>query len=187
MTETPGADTHRVGALVFLLAGVMLFAGLMGAYLVLRYGGSAWPAPGTPALPVRLAGFNTLVILASSLALQHGVRGMRLLDAYRLRRGLFAAAALGVLFLALQAVQWRRLLAAGLPFAGPVQGSIFYVITGLHAVHALSGIVWLLAIAIRQRRPWVTGRTERGIEVCAYYWHFVGAVWAVLYLLLYLL
>ena len=181
------SDTHRVGALVFLMAGVMLFAGLVAAYLVLRYGGGAWPAPGMPALPVRLAGFNTAVILASSLALWHGVRGLRLLDARRLRRGVFAAALLGLAFLLLQAWQWTFLFRSGLGFAGTVYGAIFYVLTGLHALHAASGAGWLLVIAARQSQPWVTGRMERNVEVCAYYWHFVGAVWAVLYVLLYLL
>lgn len=180
-------STHRVGALVFLMAGVMLFAGLAAAYLVLRFGSGAWPAPGMPGLPVRLAGFNTAVILVSSLLLNHGVRGMRLLDAVRLRRGVEAAALLGVVFLLLQVWQWNRLLESGLSFAGTVYGTTFYVITGLHALHASSGVAWLLFIAARQRQPWVTGRMERTVEVCAYYWHFVGLVWAFLYVLLYLL
>jgi cytochrome c oxidase subunit 3 len=179
--------THRVGALVFLMAGVMLFAGLVAAQLVLRHAGGGWPAPGTPRLPVRLAGFNTAVILASSLALHHGVRGMRLLDALRLRRGVLAAALLGAAFLFLQGWQWTRLLAAGLGFAGTVYGTTFYLVTGLHALHATSGVVWLLVIAARQRHPWVTERMERSIEVCALYWHFVGLVWAALYVMLYLL
>jgi cytochrome c oxidase subunit 3 len=180
-------DTHRVGALVFLMAGAMLFAGLAAAYLVLRHAAGAWPAPGLPALPVRIGAASTAIILVSSLALQHGVRGMRLLDARRLRRGVFAAALLGLVFLLLQAWQWAALHRAGLPFAGPVYGTLFYVVTGVHGLHALSGVLWLLVIAARQRQPWVSGRMERTVEVCACYWHFVGAVWAVLYVLLYLL
>lgn len=187
MDEARRPDTHRVGTLVFLMAGAMLFGGLVAAYVVLRYGAGAWPAPGAPPLPVRLAGFNTLVIAGSSLALHDGVRGMRRLDARRLRRGVTVAAVLGAVFLALQIVQWSRLLRGGLGFAGTVYGTIFYVITGLHAVHAVAGVAWLLVIAARQRQPWVTGRMERGIEVCAYYWHFVGVVWAFLFVMLYLL
>lgn len=179
--------THRVGTLVFLMAGVMLFAGLVGAYLVLRFAGGAWPAPGMPRLPVRLAGFNTAVILLSSLVLQRGIRAMRALDAAGLRRGLFLAAALGSAFLALQTVQWSRLLTGGLSFTGTTYGSTFYVLTGVHAAHAASGVVWLLLIAWRQRKPWVTDRMQRAIEVCSLYWHFVGLVWAGLFVVLYLL
>src|SRR6266705_4990414 len=102
----PAVASHRVATLVFLMAGTMLFAGLVGGYLVLRYASAAWPSPGMPRLPVRLAGFNTLVIASSSLALLRGVRSLRSLDARGLRRGLLGASALGVLFLALQMVQW---------------------------------------------------------------------------------
>jgi cytochrome c oxidase subunit 3 len=187
LIDPPNSQTHRVGTFVFLMAGVMLFAGLIGAYLVLRFAGGAWPAPGMPRLPVRLAGFNTAVILASSLVLQRGLRAMRTLDARGLRRGLFLAAALGSAFLLLQAVQWRLLLAGGLSFAGTTYGSTFYVLSGVHAAHALSGVVWLLLIAWRQRKPWVSDRMQRAIEVCSLYWHFVGLVWAGLFVVLYLL
>src|SRR2546425_12632839 len=64
----PATENYRLGTLVFLMAGTMLFAGLIGGYLVLRYASAIWPSPGMPRLPVRLAGFNTLVIASSSLA-----------------------------------------------------------------------------------------------------------------------
>jgi len=185
--EDPSPDNSRFATLIFLMAGVMLFAGLVGAYLVLRYGGKGFPAPGMPPLPVGLAGFNTVVIALSSLAMRRAVRSMRALDALGLRRGLFLSAVLGVAFLALQAIQWRRLLALGLSFAGTTYGTTFYVITGAHAAHALSGVIWLLTIAVRQREVWVPERRRRGIESCALYWHFVGLVWGGLYLVLYLL
>ena len=77
---SPGTENYRLGTYVFLMAGTMLFAGLIGGYLVLRYGAGAWPGPGMPRLPVRLAGFNTLVIALSSLALHRGVRALRLIQ-----------------------------------------------------------------------------------------------------------
>ena len=185
--EAPSADNVRFATLILLLAGVMFFAGLLGAYFVLRYGGSGFPAPGMPPLPVGLAGFNTGVIALSSLALRRAVRAMRNLDALGLRRGLLLAAALGLAFVLLQAVQWRRLLGLGLSFAGTTYGTTFYVITGAHAVHAVSGAIWLLAIVARQREAWVPEARRRAVESCALYWHFVGLVWAGLYVALYLL
>ena len=169
------------------MAGTMLFAGFVGGYLVLRYSAGAWPAQGMPRLPVRLAGFNTLVILLSSVALRRAVAALRGLDARGLRRWLFAAASLGVLFLLLQIVQWSLLLRAGLSFGGTTYGTTFYVLTGLHAAHALSGVVWLTLIAARQRELWVPDSRQRRIEVCELYWHFVGIVWLGLYVVLYLI
>ena len=184
--EPNGRDNTRFTTLIFLIAGTMLFAGLVGAYLVLRFGGVGFPAPGMPALPVGLAGFNTVVIGLSSWTLLRAVRSMRRLDAAGLRRGLVLSALLGLAFLALQAVQWRRLLGLGLSFSGTTYGSTFYVITGAHAVHAITGVAWLLAIAALQRDHWVPEARRRGIEACALYWHFVGLIWGALYVVLYL-
>jgi cytochrome c oxidase subunit III len=179
--------THRLGALVFLMAGTMFFAGLVAGYVVLRYGNPSWPAPGMPSLPVGFAGFNTLVIALSSLAMARAVHAMHRLDARGLRRGLLLAATLGTAFLALQVAQWTWLLARGLSFASTTYGTTFYVLTGAHALHAVSGVIWLIVIAVRQRELWVPDRRQRGIEVCGMYWHFVGLVWAGLYLVLYIL
>jgi cytochrome c oxidase subunit 3 len=187
MIEESPRELGRFATLVFLMAGTMFFAGLIAAYLVLRYGGRGFPPPGMPPLPVRLAGFNTLVILLSSLVLHRGVRALRTLDAIGLRKGLYGAAALGSLFLLLQMAQWRRLLTLGLSFAGTTYGTTFYLITGAHAVHAVSGVAWLLAIAFRQREIWVPEARRRSIESCALFWHFVGAVWTGLFVVLYLL
>jgi cytochrome c oxidase subunit 3 len=183
----PATATYRLGTLVFLMAGTMLFAGLVGGTLVLRFAGGAWPSPGMPRLPVRLAGFNTAVIALSSLALHRAVQALRGLDARGLRRWLFTAAGLGTLFLLLQVAQWTRLVRGGLSFAGTTYGGTFYLLTGVHAAHALCGVVWLLLIAFRQRELWVPDHRQRTIEVCALYWHFVGLVWLGLYVVLYLI
>jgi cytochrome c oxidase subunit 3 len=178
---------HRLATLVFLMAGTMLFIGLVGAYIVLRYGGPQWPPPGLPSLPIGLGTFNTAVILLSSVALMRGVRAMRHLNAGGLRRGLTIAAALGAVFVALQALQWSMLVGRGLSFAGTTYGSTFYVISGAHAVHALTGFIWLGVMALRQRQSSIADAMQRQIEVCALFWHFVGLVWVFLYVVLYLL
>ncbi len=185
--QPPVTASHRLATLVFLMAGTMLFAGLVGGYLVLRYASRSWPSPGMPPLPTGLAGFNTVVIALSSLALRRAVRSLRALDAIGLRRGLFAAAFLGVAFLGLQVTQWSLLVHHGLSFTATTYGATFYLLTGVHAAHALSGVVWLMVIALRQRELWVTGGRERNVEVCALYWHFVGIVWLGLYIVLYLI
>ena len=185
--EAPMPAVHRFGTLVFLMAGVMFFAGLTGGYLVYRFSGQVWPAHGLPALPVGIGGLSTLAIVLSSLQMVRAVRAMRTLDAFGLRRGLISAALLGVGFLALQGLQWRLLFGRGLSFAGTTYGSIFYAITGAHAVHATVGVAWLLLIAWRQREAWVSDARQRRVEVCSLYWHFVGLVWCALYATLYLL
>jgi len=60
------------------------------------------------------------------------------------------------------------------------------MLTGVHAAHALSGVVWLLCDRLRQEELWVRTAGRGKIEVCALYWHFVGLIWFGLYVLLYL-
>jgi len=165
----------------------MLFAGLVGGYLVLRYASPAWPSPGMPLLPVRWPGSTR----SSSLCRAWPCTGLSGRCARSTRAdsdaGWSSAAALGVLFLGLQAAQWTLLVRGGLSFTGTTYGTTFYMLTGVHAAHALSGVVWLLVIALRQRELWVPDSRQRTIEVCALYWHFVGLIWFGLYVLLYLI
>src|SRR3989442_15925377 len=84
----PATENYRLGTLVFLMAGTMLFAGLGGGYLVLRYASGAWPGPGLPHLPGRLAGFNTAGIAPSSPAFHPAPRSPRRPDAPGLPRWL---------------------------------------------------------------------------------------------------
>ena len=152
------AETNAsVGLLVFMAATAMLFAALLLAYAILRAQAPVWPPAGAPPFPRAAAGLNTLLLLAASATL---------------RRGRLAAAALGVGFLAGQAVLWRHLVAIGLgPAAGhpALLGQIFLALSALHALHVLAGLVALSLARGRSR-------------LVTMYWDFVLVLWVVLYL-----
>jgi heme/copper-type cytochrome/quinol oxidase subunit 3 len=172
---------------MFLVAAeVMFFAGLVSAFLVLRLGAPVWPPPLQPRLPVGLTGANTVVLLFSSAAVVAALGAHRRGDRARALARLGLAAGLGVLFLAVQGYEWIRLVHFGLTVTSGAYGGTFYSLIGAHALHVVGALVWLLIT----RRLLARGRFQAGtggLRACALYWHFVVALWPVLYVSVYLL
>lgn len=173
--------------MLMLLGGeAMFFGGLVIAFLDLRLGAAEWPPAGQPRLPVGLTAVNTVVLLASSYAMVRAMRAARAGDRVALVRRLAATWSLGALFLIVQGVEWIRLVRFGLTMASGVYGATFYTLIGMHGAHVLGAVVWLavvLALAARGRyRPGAL----TGLMCCGMYWHFVVALWPILYLLVYL-
>jgi cytochrome c oxidase subunit III len=182
----PRLDNVRI-AMMFLIAGeVMFFAGLVSGFFVLRTSAPLWPPPLQPRLPVAVTGFNTLVLLGSSVAMVAATRALRDGRRVALVRGLGAAGALGAMFLAIQGYEWMRLIQYGLTVSSGAYGGTFYTLIGAHAAHVVGALIWLgvtLALAVRGR--FVDGPTA-SLRACAIYWHFVVALWPVLYVSVYL-
>jgi len=194
--RAPEAGTGAFGMWVFLASEVLFFGGLFVAYL---YGRTHWPdgwAAASRRTDVVLGTLNTALLLTSSalaalaVACDEHPRHRRLVA-----RLLAATAALGLAFLVAKGVEWHADGAAGL-VPGPrfalasVPGAqeffaLYFVMTGLHAVHMIVGVGVLAALARGRAR----GRAWAGapyVEVAALYWHFVDVVWIFLYPLLYL-
>jgi cytochrome c oxidase subunit 3 len=178
-----GERTARVGAAVFLGSWAMLFVGLFVAYAFVRARAGAWPPPDAPPLPRLLPGLNTLAIAASSAAVARAVRAEDLGRRRGAARGLAAAAVLGAAFLALQAVVWVRLWRQGLVPSGGPYPSVFYALTAFHALHVAVGLAALAWLAVRAGTGAPSARID--VRLWGWYWHFVGVVWAALYLTLY--
>ncbi len=178
--------TSFVGMAMALGSWSMLFASLFFSYAVLRLRAETWPPLGVAPLPKLLPFLNTLVLLASSAVLALGTRrGARpgaLVPA--LRRTL----ALGALFLALQLAVWVPLWRAGFRMDNTgAYGSLFYGLTVFHALHVLAGLAALLALVPGAARGrWASGAQSR-VRLTAMFWHFVDAVWVLMFVTIYLL
>ena len=188
-------ETGKLGMWVFLASEVLFFGGLFVAYL---YGRTTWP-PGWAAASrhtdVVLGTVNTALLLTSSAAIALAVACAQ--DARQRRwaaRLLALTAALGTAFLAIKGVEWhaewREHLFPGPAFALDVPGAqaffaLYFVMTGLHAVHMIAGIATLAVLAAGRARERDRARADH-IEIAALYWHFVDLVWIFLYPLLYL-
>ena len=182
----PRLDNARLAMLFFLVAETMFFAGLISAFFVLRLGAPVWPPPLQPRLPVLITGLNTLVLLASSLAMIAALRALRRGDGRALVERLAATAALGALFLAVQGYEWARLIHYGLTVTSGAYGATFYTLIGIHAAHVLGALAWLTVALVLARRGRFAGGRITMLRACATYWHFVVGLWPILYVAVYL-
>ncbi len=182
----PLFDNVKLGMLFFICGEIMFFGGLVSAFLVLRVAAPVWPPPLQPRLPLGVTGVNTLVLLASSVAMAAALRALARGDRDTLVRRLVVTTGLGALFLLVQGYEWARLIRFGLTLSSGVYGTTFYTLIGTHAAHVLGALVWLaVTVALAARGRFADGRTGP-LRACAMYWHFVVALWPILYVAVYL-
>jgi cytochrome c oxidase subunit 3 len=129
---------------------------------------------------------NSLVLFASVVPLTAALRAIQKGDRPRAARMLATTTALGACFLAVQGVEWTRLVHHGLTLASSQYGGAFYILIGCHAVHVLAAVGWLAIVTGLARRGRFRAEAHAGLEMCAIYWYFVAALWLVLFPLVYL-
>jgi cytochrome c oxidase subunit III len=164
---------------VFLAVASSLFALFVSAY-AMRLGVADW----TPLPQPRLLMVNTALLAAASLVMQWTVHAARRGERERTRRGLWASGALTMAFLAGQIVVWQQLAGAGYFLASSAATGFFYLLTAVHGLHVLGGLVAWARASVRAQRGADAARVRLGVELCATYWHFLFVVWLVLYALL---
>jgi len=172
---------------VFIVTDALLFAGFLGGYGFVRLASPSWPDR-AEVFDLRLIGVMTFVLISSSATMACAVAAARRSDNRMLVRFLLFTLLGGLCFLGMQAYEWAGLLREGAtlwsnPWGVPLFTSSFFLITGFHGSHVLSGLVILAITALRA----TTGRaTPNGIEVAGLYWHFVDLVWVFIFTFFYL-
>lgn len=179
--------TSVLGMIIALGAWAMMFGALFFMYAGMRSKALMWPPPGVPRLPVGLPAVNTAVLLASSAAISLGIRSLRRGKRRALSAWLALSAVLGATFLVLQVVVWREVWAAGLQPSTGAYGSVFYGLTALHAVHVAAGLLVILLVLVRSLLGKYTEHSVMKVRLPAMFWHFVDAVWVLMFVSLYLL
>jgi heme/copper-type cytochrome/quinol oxidase subunit 3 len=138
---------------------------------MLRGAAGSWPPEGSIDASVVLPVVLTVCLLASSVTVHAGRLG--------------ATIGLGLLFLGGQAFEYAELAGEGFSASTDVFATLFFTITGFHGLHVAIGLVMLATVWLRRGRDGAGGRGK--IEAVAYYWHFVDAVWVLVFLTLYVL
>lgn len=174
-----GLPPAKLGLLVFLTVAGALFTMLISGYFMRRSLGDWRPLP----IPT-LLWIDTGILVASSLALELARRASGRDERDAARVALVAGGALAVLFVAGQVAAWRQMAASGFSIAGNPSNTFFYLLTGLHALHVLGGLVALGATIEKawSAADWKPAAAQ--IDLCALYWHFLLVVWLVLLALL---
>ncbi len=188
-SEVRPISNARLGILILLGAEMMLFAGLIGAFLVFRMGNVTWPPPSNIdiQLPHAITGVNTFLLLLSGYTMFRALRAIQKNLIKQLRNWLLVTAGLGFLFLIIQGSEWTQLVRNGLTLQSGVYGGIFYVLIGCHAVHVFGAVIWLLIVLAMAIAGRFSAERNTGVEICTIYWIFVVLLWPMLYVLVYLL
>ena len=171
-----------MGMLIFVIVEVMVFAALISAFSIIRASAIVWPPPGQPRLPLEETAINTAALLASGVLLVVARRRFAY-NPLRAQRPLVSAMLLGAFFVVFQGAEWQALIGEGLTLSSSSLGSFFYLIVGLHALHAVAALGLLAYTWARLRRGWLASSQLAAAEV---FWYFVVGLWPVLYLVVYL-
>ena len=183
--ETQGTQiisSGVLGMLLFVLTEVMMFAGLISAFSIIKATAIVWPPPGQPRLPVEETLFNTAALLLSAVFL-YRAHGVFKRDRRAASRPFLIALLLGAFFVAFQGFEWAQLIAQGLTITSSTLGSFFYLIVGLHALHAIAALGALVWAWRRLQRGWLADTHFATTQVL---WYFVVALWPVIYGVVYL-
>ena len=171
-----------MGMLIFVFLEVMMFAGLISGFAIIRSGAAIWPPPGQPRLPIEETAFNTAALLLSGVLLFLAHRRFQT-DRASAQQPLIFSILLGVFFVVFQGVEWVALIRQGLTLTSSSLGSFFYLIVGMHALHAVIALCLLGYTLVRLRRGWLA---QSQLAVAEVFWYFVVGLWPILYGVVYL-
>jgi len=165
---------------LFIVSVTMAFAGLTSAFIVRQSEGN-W-------LDFELPGifwFTSAIILLSSASMHWAYVSAKKDQLDNLKMALGITTILGITFLIGQWFSWVALVERDVYFVGNPAGSFLYVLTGLHALHLISGVIFLIIVLISSFRYKIHSKRLVSLDICATYWHFLGGLW--LYLFMFLL
>ena len=194
------AEASTLGMWVFLVTEIMFFGGLFMAYLVYRTASPEGFVEASHHLNIGWGGVNTVVLIVSSLTMALAVRSAQTSAPPKTQVGwLIATMALGAAFLGVKAIEYTDKFTHHLvpgpyfkwegrhPAAAEMFDSLYFCMTGLHALHMVIGLGIMTVIAIMAWRRQFDAHYYTPVEVSGLYWHFVDIVWIFLFPLLYLI
>ena len=173
-------DSYQTVVWVLMIPIVMLFVGLTSSLIVRKGVSDDWISIEIP----RILWLNTLVLLASSVALEIARRALNRGNEDSFRVWLWVTAAMGTLFLLGQIEAWRELVAQGAFLSTNPSSSFFYVLTASHGAHLIGGMVALIYLTIRVFRNQLGPRRRSALKATTVYWHFMDGLWIYLIALL---
>jgi cytochrome c oxidase subunit 3 len=164
---------------LLIVASVMLFAAFTSAYIV-RRGEGNWLIFDLP----QSFAFTTGIIALSSVTMQWAFFAARKDELGQLKTALYCTLLLGAAFAIGQFIGWKQLVANDIHMVGNPSESFVYVISGLHLLHVIGGILFITVVLVKALQLNVHRKNMLSITLCTTYWHFLGALWIYLYFFL---
>jgi len=183
-----GVFNAKIGIWLFLASEVMLFGALFSSYVLLRMGAETWPL-GSTILNVPIGTFNTVVLITSSITMVMAWASCKLKQYARFKLFQGFTILLGLTFLVVKAFEYNAKFEHHLFPHTSTYMSIYFTLTGLHALHVVGGMVVNAYLWGPGSKMWHTQqeRFTNRVEISGLFWHFVDLVWIFLFPVLYLL
>lgn len=180
--EHDEASNSKFGFIVFLISESIIFISFFVGYILYKTSLTDWYPEGVTGLETHEPLINTIVLVSSSFVIYVAERYLHDQKLWGFRLFLLITMAMGSYFLFGQAVEWQ-----GLPFSyrSGQFGSLFYLLTGFHGLHVLTGILLQGLMLGRSFVPHNYDNGSFGVEATSLFWHFVDVIWIVLFILIY--
>jgi cytochrome c oxidase subunit III len=180
--EHDEAGNSKFGFIVFLLSESIIFISFFVGYTLYKTSLTDWYPEGVTGLETHEPLINTIVLVSSSFVIYVAERYLHDQKLWGFRLFLLITMAMGSYFLFGQAVEWRSL-----PFSyqSGQFGSLFYLLTGFHGLHVLTGVLLQGLMLSRSFVPHNYDNGSFGVEATSLFWHFVDVIWIVLFILIY--
>lgn len=192
-------ELNRLGIWVFLASEVMFFGGIFAVYIIYRYLYPQAFAEASKYLDITLGTINTAVLLTSSFTMALAVNAIQRGQRRLLILFLLLTIALGLVFLGIKGMEYIQKINESLfpgamfvyhgsqPLQARVFFSLYFGMTGLHAIHMIIGILVMSILAFLAWRRRFSSESYTPVELAGLYWHFVDIVWIFLFPMLYLI
>ena len=189
---------RKLSVWLFLGTEIVFFSALILTYVVLRVTSPNWPGleQVQHVLNIPLTALNTFLLILSSVSVVLALDEIQKGNKAGLLRWLTVTFVLGAVFLGIQGYEYWKLVHEGLTITKVPKimsgsdtffGTTFYTMTGFHGMHVLAGVLTLGIVVAKAWKGHYTRESHEGVENFGLYWHFVDAVWIVLFTIVYIL
>jgi cytochrome c oxidase subunit 3 len=178
-----GMNPKKFALWLFMVSVIMIFGALTSAYIVRQAEGNWLDFDMPPMFWI-----TTAIILMSSITMHWAYFAIKKDKHETAKVAMSITVVLGLAFLVGQFLGWKQLVANGVYLvsreSSGVSGSFLYIISGLHGLHVISGVIVLLVMLGFVFRSKVHSRNLAPIEMCTTYWHFLDGLWLYLFVFL---
>jgi cytochrome c oxidase subunit 3 len=177
--QTDDWFTSYLGMLISLGSFSMLFITLLASYAILRVQAGSWMSNNMSALSMALGWLNTGMLLLSSISYFMVSRSTKKRKKTIIRRFLNTTITIGFIFLILQLTLWYTLNQDGYSIISHIEGSVFYMLSGLHGLHIVGGIIALFWLNYKINN--LVNYLQQ-VKLVGMFWHFLTVIWVVIFI-----
>ena len=176
-------DGHNLtGFIIFLCSESIIFLAFFVGYALLKITSPEWLPEGVEGLETRMPMINTVILVSSSFVAYFAEVYLHKENLWGFRALWLLTMAMGSYFVYGQYVEWSELKFS---LSSGVFGGTFYLLTGFHGLHVITGILLMGLMLARSFRANNYAKGDMGVTAVSLFWHFVDVIWIILYVLIY--